>query len=421
MSLLLHQKKEWSLEIIYRPHYELAVQILDSVLDRNDAAKIRQFRDHLNDISTLTSVTLSQGSQWKSSLKDAYNQDPNRLHLHGLILTSTHLSDLLSTLHESSQLTGTLRDCFIDALTQETKAFYRTWGHEIAEESAVDIASIIRQFDQFEDHWLSIDSNQGISEITRSFMASMPMSILSPLLRDFQRCRRSLFQGAPPSLTLLHSPALYSSGRGAQFSADHRLIAVSFLSSSSWVFCQMLHEEVHVVTDLLFDPTQLTSRDSRQNQTGYMVHQTLELKAVDRTSELIRQSCPQRIPDDINWRTTYQIKSPTPQVTPVLHTHEFVTFSALDQSRQRLIRAYFMSIILIWLVNQLNTTVSLLFASGLFVWASLLCFDSLTPKVKRQTTLIKWRTRLGVYDLTLPQKLALVVSIALQVMALKIS
>ncbi len=112
--------------------------------------------------------------------------------------------------------------------------------------------------------------------------------------------RRALWEqhGEPPPLTVLDCPALGLAGRGAN-DRNGRVVAVSLAAPTEHLLCQILHEEIHPVTDPAIRETMpSTPQDTRAGTTGHALHAALEHAAVEVGEALILARAPE-------WSTAY--------------------------------------------------------------------------------------------------------------------
>lgn len=135
--------------------------------------------------------------------------------------------------------------------------------------------------------------------------------------------RRLLYEahGAPPPLTLLHCPALGPRARATALDGQ-RLIAADLGQPPEPLLMQILHEEVHVVTDAVATaewleqrrtdagtPDQATDpatdpapdRDTRPGRPGYALHRELEEVALSATEALLTARAPGWLPAFYRW------------------------------------------------------------------------------------------------------------------------
>lgn len=130
-----------------------------------------------------------------------------------------------------------------------------------------------------------------------------------------QRLRERLWvaQGTPPPLTVIDCPALGPCGR-ATTAGDARLVAVSLSQPRDHVLCQVLHEEMHPLTDPIVraEWTGHPTRDTRAGTGGAALHQQLEAVAVAATEAFLQAKAPELIPDFQRWKHRVMHASPPP-------------------------------------------------------------------------------------------------------------
>lgn len=129
--------------------------------------------------------------------------------------------------------------------------------------------------------------------------AEVPSEIVEPL----QALRLALWErvGPPPALRVVDCPALGRAGR-AVAAEQGRVVAVSLAEPAEHVFCQVLHEETHAVTDPLVRDSWTPSgpsRDTAVGGPGYARHQALETAAIEVGDALIAARAPV-------WNDAYQ-------------------------------------------------------------------------------------------------------------------
>lgn len=117
--------------------------------------------------------------------------------------------------------------------------------------------------------------------------------------------RERMWQGRPPPLRVLHVPALGRCGRGAIVDGEHR-VAVSLDQPDEHVWMQVLHEEMHPVTDpyVLAERPRGEVRDTRSGAEGHALHAALEDLAVRTTEALLRAHHPEALPAFSRWLAT---------------------------------------------------------------------------------------------------------------------
>lgn len=107
-------------------------------------------------------------------------------------------------------------------------------------------------------------------------------------------CRRMAWGGHPPPILIWDVPALGRHGRAAHKGAQ-RIVATSLAEPSEHVFCQILHEEMHPISDPIVADMfgGLGTRDTRAGSGGYAIHHALEVAAVEAGRQIVEQAAPQ--------------------------------------------------------------------------------------------------------------------------------
>lgn len=201
---------------------------------------------------------------WAEPLRAAYQRATNRLTVHGFALHHPH--ELSSTV---GRLSGEAQG------TDSDRSMWRALEHALDAERT-----------SFEPH----------------FAPERP-EILEPL----DALRTALWEriGTPPPLTIVDCPALRHAGRAVATESGRR-VAVSLAESPEHLLCQVLHEEVHAVTDpavvAQWTPGE-TPRDTAVGSAGFARHQELELAAVEVGDALIRTRAPEWNDAYREWRT----------------------------------------------------------------------------------------------------------------------
>jgi anaerobic magnesium-protoporphyrin IX monomethyl ester cyclase len=200
---------------------------------------------------------------WASDLYQAYLNAPGRLTIHGMALQHRTLDQLLDNLQSPPQ---SLADKHGHRLCAMLTAILRT---EACPEPQASVA--------------------------------LDAAALRP---EIQRLRRALYThaGNPPPLTIVHVPALTGRGR-ATWRGKRRVVGVDLTQPAQWVAMQVLHEEVHPVTDPLVRaefPT--THRDTRVGTPGFALHAELERVAVAATQAIIAERLPSWQPAFDAWK-----------------------------------------------------------------------------------------------------------------------
>jgi radical SAM superfamily enzyme YgiQ (UPF0313 family)/protein-L-isoaspartate O-methyltransferase len=139
---------------------------------------------------------------------------------------------------------------------------------------------------------------------------------LTDALKALAALRQALWapqgRSAPP-LVILDTPALGPHGRATQHGQERR-VAVSLAQPPEHVLCQVLHEEMHPITD----PVVLRERKARQSDdtprstrtgdAGFGLHAELEAVAVQATEAFLQARSPEWLPAFERWRQRW---SPT--------------------------------------------------------------------------------------------------------------
>lgn len=210
---------------------------------------------------------------WVGELGAAYQAAPGRLVVHALGLWHRTRAGL-DALREAPP--PGLRDAagrrlvagLLDAMASERVAFERAWAAGERE--------------------------------ARARMAEVAARIDEPLAA----LRRALWepQGEPPALTVLDCPALGLGGRGAS-DGRGRVVAVSLAAPAEHLLCQILHEEIHPVTDPSVRGTVPASvQDTRAGTAGHALHAALEHVAIEVGQALIAARAPAWAPAYARWR-----------------------------------------------------------------------------------------------------------------------
>ncbi len=114
--------------------------------------------------------------------------------------------------------------------------------------------------------------------------------------------RSILWQGRPPPLVVLDAPALGRRGRATVVDGEHR-VAVSLGQPDEHVLLQVLHEEMHPVTDPHVElPPGGPERDTRVGSPGFARHAALEDLALRTTEALLQTHAPALLPAFLRWR-----------------------------------------------------------------------------------------------------------------------
>lgn len=227
------------------------------------------------DAASIFDETLPERA-WVGALHEAYAAAPGRLQVHGLGLRWRQREEL-EALREAPP--PGLRDaagrrllgCLLDAMASERDAFMVGWAASEREAEAR--------------------------------LAEVIASIAEPL----GGLRRALWepQGEPPPLTVLDCPALGMAGRGAG-DRHGRIVAVSLDAPVDHLLCQIVHEEIHAVTDpVIREAMPATLQDTRAGTPGHALHAALEHAAIAVGEALILVRAPQWTAAYARWRERY--------------------------------------------------------------------------------------------------------------------
>lgn len=205
---------------------------------------------------------------WTEDLCDAYRRANGRLAVQMLPLHTADLTMMLEYLTERSLPAladpdgQRLCDRLVDALTTERDAAQRAW-----------------QRDQ---------------DRAEARAAQAATSLTAPLA-DLREILWSKAGRAPPPLTVLDCPSLgnrrATHGRGLH-RPDAHVIAVSLLAPPEQALIQVLHEEVHAVTDPPIRASFATQQQTWAGSVGLELHARLEREAVETGRRLIAKHAP---------------------------------------------------------------------------------------------------------------------------------
>ncbi|MEM6931585.1 MAG: hypothetical protein AAF602_31935, partial [Myxococcota bacterium] len=135
------------------------------------------------------------------------------------------------------------------------------------------------------------------------------------LLSDLQALREQLWAPRglrPPPLVLLDVPALGRRARATTVDGERR-IATSLAMPPDHVLMQVLHEEMHPVTDPLVLAElghSLADRDTRPGARGFALHQRLEQTAVEATAAFLNARAPEHLGAFERWLGAHSAVSP---------------------------------------------------------------------------------------------------------------
>lgn len=210
---------------------------------------------------------------WVEPLRRAYLAAPGRLVAQGLALRYPD-GGLDALAHAPpaglcDEAGRQLLDRLHDAIAREREPFMHGWNAAAAEAEAM--------------------------------MDTVSSRVLGPLTE----LRHALWEqhGPPPPLTVLDCPALDRAGRGTTVVHERR-VAVSVSAPVEHVLCQILHEEIHPITDPVVREGQPgPAQDTRGGSAGHAIHAALEHAAVEVGQALILARAPRWAEAYARWRT----------------------------------------------------------------------------------------------------------------------
>ncbi len=206
---------------------------------------------------------------WVDGLAAAYAAAPGRLVLHGAALAYDDVDAWLEALAEHPALADAagqaLFAVFAAAVAAERPAFEAAWSERA----------------------------DAVQHAERRLGAAL------------ERLRERLYQqqGAPPPLLVLDCPALGGRGR-ATTAGGTRLVATSLSEDEGHVLLQLLHEEMHAITDPIVraEHDGTAPRDTRKGSAGWGLHVALEATAVGATDAFLKARAPELLHDFGRWR-----------------------------------------------------------------------------------------------------------------------
>ena len=225
------------------------------------------------DAASIYDETLPE-REWVKGLREAYAAAPGRLQVHAVGL---RLREGLEGLREDpppglrDAMGRRLLERLLDAMASEREAFAEAWRASEAE-----------------------------AEARRDEVAARVSGPLAML-------RRALWEqhGDPPALTVLDCPSLGLAGRGAN-DQHGRIVAVSLAAPIDHLQCQILHEEIHPVTDPVIRETMpATAQDTRAGAPGHALHAALEHAAIEVGEALILARAPEWSTAYARWRARF--------------------------------------------------------------------------------------------------------------------
>ena len=219
-----------------------------------------------DDAANINSVDADSPS-WLPLLERAYHKADGRLALQGLPLQFPELIDLIA------------------ALDKPPNALRNPEG--------------MRLCSMFKTAVLSVD--------VKKIESSKPS--LDLIFNDIMPLRAHLYQQINhnmPRLVVYDVPELGNSARAISLNGERR-IALSTEQSTAHIRMQLLHEEIHPITDpMVLNGNKLDARSTRVCDEGYEIHLTLENTVLNVTEALLSQLRPDLLDDFYGWRQPFQ-------------------------------------------------------------------------------------------------------------------
>ena len=130
------------------------------------------------------------------------------------------------------------------------------------------------------------------------------VAVPETVARDLARVRAALWEGQPsgvPPLVVLDCPGLGGRGRATMWQGVRR-IAVSLEAPADHVVMQVLHEDIHALTDPhVLAGRDAAARDTRVGSEGHALHVELEQTAIAATEAVLRARAPGFLPAFEAW------------------------------------------------------------------------------------------------------------------------
>ncbi len=211
---------------------------------------------------------------WAAPLLRAWQEAPHRLRVQVVGMRFSELDELLHALREHplspsrDPADRALAERLAEALQAEASGFVRIW-----EQDGLRARARLRQ-------------------------------VQGEIGAELDRLRSWLYAGQdgdPPPLRVLDCPALGQAGRASSW-AGERLVAVSLAEPAEHVLMQVLHEELHPITDpLVRQQRSAARRDTRVGSPGHALHAELESVAIGATRALLEARAPRWLPAFESW------------------------------------------------------------------------------------------------------------------------
>lgn len=229
------------------------------------------------DAASIFDETLPERA-WVAELREAYGKAPGRLQVHAVGLR-----------HREG----------LEGLRGEPPAGLRdAAGRRLIERL---LEAMEREREGFVAGWIASGSEAEARMREVADRIGAPLDVL----------RRALWEqlGEPPPLTVLDCPALGLAGRGTG-DRSGRVVAVSLAAPIDHLLCQILHEEIHPVTDpVVREAMPAASQDTRTGTPGRALHAALEHAAIEVGEALILARAPEHFAAYARWRDRFDVSS----------------------------------------------------------------------------------------------------------------
>jgi radical SAM superfamily enzyme YgiQ (UPF0313 family)/protein-L-isoaspartate O-methyltransferase len=210
-------------------------------------------------------------ADWVVPLVEAWDAVPARVQLQGLLLQTRTIDDLVVRLRR----------------------------HRLPALSGLEGQRLCRLFaDVVEAERASFEAARRASAPARALVMAEASRLAAPIegLRD----RLWAARGVAPALTVLHVPDLGPRARGVS-SPSGRVVAISLAEPADHVVMQVLHEEVHPLTDPIVLREHPGTRSTRPTEDGWRLHEALERTAVQATHAFLEAKASEWLPAFRAW------------------------------------------------------------------------------------------------------------------------
>ena len=215
---------------------------------------------------------------WGPRLRAAYDRAPGRLFVHAIGLKVDGIDALLQALRDGAP---GLRDPDGRALGEALADAIEDLRAEFSRELAGDADAFERRRAAF-------------------------LRDAAPVLAELRAALVETTGAAPPPLRVLDCPALGHHGRATARTGE-RIVAVSLAIPPPYPLLQVLHEEIHPITDPVFAADRTDARDTRSGTAGHAAHMQLELAAIEVGDALVAARAPELHDAYRRWRARLRI------------------------------------------------------------------------------------------------------------------